>query len=105
MAITVTYDDYDTVCYSNQHNIIKLIEHSIGFSVQININTQNIQQVANSVNNMTATVNDLAMRVDLLERSDAVTARRLDAVYNFTPDFDMSVTGVIIDNLRKGLIP
>lgn len=45
MAISITFDDYDTVCYSNQHNIMQLIQHSVGLSVEINLNSSAIQLI------------------------------------------------------------
>lgn len=40
--LEITFANFDTVCYSNQHNIIELIKHMVGVAVQININTQGI---------------------------------------------------------------
>lgn len=98
MAINISFGDYDTVCYSNQHNIIELIRHSVGLSIEVNINAENIQ-------NAEQKNSELEQRITELELGFNKLASRLDAVYNFTPRFDSSVTGVIIDNLRKGILP
>lgn len=55
MPIVISYDDFDTVCYSNQHNIIELIKHSIGFSVDININAGNIANLNTRVDQVEQT--------------------------------------------------
>lgn len=52
MAITLTFEDFDTVCYSNQHNIIELINSSVGLAIQINLNETNITAVQNQANQL-----------------------------------------------------
>lgn len=36
MAIDISFADYDTVCYNLQHNVMELIKHSVGLSIEIN---------------------------------------------------------------------
>lgn len=60
MAIEITFQDFDTVCYSNQHNIIQLIKNSVGLSVEVNINSANISQVQSTVDQVQSDVADAA---------------------------------------------
>lgn len=52
MAINITFADYDTVCYSNQHNIIELIKNSVGLSVEVNIGLGQAQQALQQVQDL-----------------------------------------------------
>lgn len=45
MAVNISFEDFDTVCYSNQHNIIELINHSVGLSIEINIQSSQIDSI------------------------------------------------------------
>lgn len=100
MALSITFEDFDTVCYSNQHNIMQLINGTVQISlslIDIDIQLGNMQQ---EIDNIPA---DLEERIAGLERGFDRLAKRLDAVYNFTSPFDESVTGVKITNLEKGI--
>lgn len=92
MAVNITFEDFDTVCYSNQHNIMQLINSAVNISVSL-------IDIENKVDEIPA---DLSDRIDALERAFNKLANRLDAVYNFDPPFDTSVTGVKITNLEGG---
>lgn len=92
MAVNLTFADFDTVCYSNQHNIMQLINGA----VQISVSLINLEHKVDDI------PQDLEARIDALERAFNTIARRLDAVYNFTSPFNESVTGVKITNLENG---
>lgn len=92
MAVNLTFADFDTVCYSNQHNIMQLINGA----VQISVSLINLEQKVDDI------PQDLESRIAALEDAFNALARRLDAVYNFTSPFDDSVTGVKITNLENG---
>ena len=88
MALNISFEDYDTVCYSTQYNIIQLIKHSVGISVQVDINTGSIdniggqifgilddiaglrdqlQQATTEAGNTANSLNSLVLRVNKLE--------------------------------------
>lgn len=50
MPIDIKFTDFDTVCYSNQHNIIELIRRAVGLSIEVNINAGNISGLSSKVN-------------------------------------------------------
>lgn len=52
MPISITFGDFDTVCYSNQHNIIQLIKSAVGFSVEINVVSGKVDKVEQDVSNL-----------------------------------------------------
>lgn len=93
MAVSITFEDFDTVCYSNQHNIMQLINGAVNVSISLIDLEQKVDQIPA----------DLEDRIDALERAFNRIAKRLDAVYNFEPPFDSSVTGVKITNLENGV--
>lgn len=49
MSIEISFDNFDTMCYSNQHNIIELINRAVAMGLQININIQNIDKNTASI--------------------------------------------------------
>lgn len=59
MPINISFNDYDTVCYSNQHNIIELIKNSVGISVEINIQSSAIQQIQADIPEILQALKDL----------------------------------------------
>lgn len=44
MAVNVTFADFDTVCYNLQYNVMQLIKHCVGISIEINTSENNFQQ-------------------------------------------------------------
>lgn len=57
--LNISYDDFDTVCYNLQHNIIELIEHVIGISLEVNINIGNVQNLQQLVDSLNAQVQNM----------------------------------------------
>lgn len=49
MAFDLSFSDFDTVCYNNQHNIIQLINKCVGLTVEFNLALVNITQLQDSV--------------------------------------------------------
>lgn len=55
-----TYDDFDTVCYSKQHNIIQLIKYQVEMSDAISALQGQVNGMQSSVGDLADSVNDLA---------------------------------------------
>lgn len=49
MEIEISYGDFDTVCYSNQHNIMELIKQAVNMGLQININIGDIASAKSEI--------------------------------------------------------
>lgn len=58
MALDINYGDFDTVCYSNQHNIIELIKHAVAIGIQINLNIADIGNINQELNKVKQDVED-----------------------------------------------
>ena len=56
MAINITFNDFDTVCFSNQHNIIQLINHAVHDALLL---TTNLNQRLSSVERRVTAIEDL----------------------------------------------
>ena len=86
MPLEINWKDFDTVCYSTQHNIMQLIKHAISIGVQVNINIDNIQNVQDQLQtvgqeghdafllaqNLNERVSDLETRVTAMWSNDAL---------------------------------
>ena len=59
MAINITFGDYDTVCYSSQHNIIELIKHSVSISIEINNVQSDIEDIDKNINDMKQEIEEI----------------------------------------------
>lgn len=59
MAINITFGDFDTVCYSSQHNIIELIKHSVGISIEINNVQSDIEDIDKNINDMKQEIEEI----------------------------------------------
>lgn len=97
MPINISFGDFDTVCYSNQHNIIELINGAVNISISFNAieaNIDSINQQLEAFGEAIAAINqdihDLNLRIDAY-------AQRLENVYNFSGTFPDSITGKKIE--------
>ena len=88
MPLIITWGDYDTVCYSNQHNIIQLIQHSISIGDTINSITATIQDILDKIANggSDQDIHDLQLLVENLNVRLSAVERQLSALINGTPD-------------------
>lgn len=121
MAISINFADFDTVCYSNQHNIIELIKHAVGISIEINtmatdiltaLTTANealrrLQELIDQLYNSGGAggggpgqIGELQQLVEILRDQTNDLNLRMNSVYEFSFDFRNSVTGSIINNLQ-----
>lgn len=121
MAINITFDDFDTVCYSNQHNIIELIHRAVGISVEINILDGNVTEALNQANqannNVTNLYNQLynsggaggggpgdigilQQLVDIMREQLNDLNTKMNDVYNYSFNFRESGTGRVIRDLE-----
>lgn len=79
MPLSISFGDFDTVCYSNQHNIIELINHAISITAEINIVTQKVEDLSSLSND----VSDLAGNVqDILDLISDVLGNVQDIAQN-----------------------
>ncbi len=103
MAIDITFNNFDTVCYSNQHNIIELINQAVNLGLQVNINISNIQQVQSDVGEAAQEAHDAnLLATNLNERMSAVELR-VNAMWGDTPLFNGSSLGARIKDIEDRL--
>lgn len=121
MALNISFEDYDTVCYSTQYNIIQLIKHSVGISVQVDINTGSIdniggqifgilddiaglrdqlQQATTEAGNTANSLNSLVLRVNKLE-TDLAKLRSEYDLFAYAVTQDLSGLGQRITALEN----
>lgn len=67
MPLNITFADFDTVCYSTQYNIMQLIKHCVGITVQVNVNESSINNVFGQVNGLIQEVEDLIKQLEELK--------------------------------------
>lgn len=83
MAINITFQDFDTVCFSNQHNIIQLINNAVGISIEINL-TQgqiaNLQSQLNDVSDKAQEGHDALLLTTNLNQRLGSVERRVTAI-------------------------
>ena len=99
MPLEISYGDFDTVCFSNQHNIIELINHVINMGVQININIGSIENLQNDlsdvkedVENGTEDIDDIARRLNSLQLDLNDLERHLTVLTQEYNTFSYAVT-------------
>ena len=88
--LEISYDDFDTTCYSIQHNLIKLIEHAINIGVQVNINTGNIEQAEQKIEEAGTEAHDAYLLAQNLNERMTAVETRLNAIWNDTALFKSS---------------
>lgn len=86
MPISINFSDFDTVCYSKQHNIIQLINKSVGIGIEINLHAGQISKLEGDVTTLTTTTNQLAGTVNSLTLNVNSVSRDLEKL---TSDFNV----------------
>lgn len=94
--ITIDFTDFDTMCYSSQHNIIQLIEKCVGIGIEINIVINDVQAAKDKADQAFEqaglTQNSLVLtnnRVDRLNEDIENTNKLISALEGgWSTDFD-----------------
>lgn len=72
--INLSFEQFDTVCYNLQHNIMELIKGSVNLSIEINTVGSQVNQLQQSVTD----IEDNIGNVDLRDLRNAVRDLRTD---------------------------
>lgn len=112
--LEISYKDFDTVCYSVQHNIEQLIKHAVAIGVQININIGDLDNLKGKVDDMqqdiddnTADNNDTAGKLNsltvLVNAMDTqLTKLQQDFnTFNYAVTTDLGILKNRVDELEK----
>lgn len=106
MALNITFADFDTVCYSNQHNIIELIKHCVGIGIEVNINGAAIGNLENKVENVEQAAQEghdaLLLAKNLNERVSALETR-VTAIWTNSTLFQSCPLGARIQDIEDKL--
>lgn len=101
--LEISFDSFDTVCYSVQHNLMELIKHTVAIGAQVNINIgtldslqaiiqqiqELIEQLQNSSGDTAGQLNSLVLTVNEIERRLSKIERDYDTFkYAVTNDLD-----------------
>lgn len=89
--INLSFADFDTVCYSNQHNIIELIKHCVGFSVQINMNTQALDAVNTALTNVNNLIQQLQTQINNMNNSQGGQQNSITQLQNNITRLDSKI--------------
>lgn len=107
--LNITFSDFDTACYNLQHNVIELIKHCVGISVQVDLNTGKIDEVDQKVTglyqiqlNMQATLEDMVKTMGLLNEALSKTNGQLTILQADIDDLwnQYSATKIKVGNLE-----
>lgn len=81
--IDVSFADFDTACYNLQHNVIELIKHTVGISIEINSNEQKIEQELADLRNIDQGLYDIINNiVDAMRTTDTILTQINDVLYD-----------------------
>lgn len=101
MAITITFDDYDTVCYSSLHNLIKLIEHSVGLSVEVNITSDKVDSMKADVDSAAQEAHDAFLLSQNLNVRVSTNTANINHILDYDGTFLNSELGQQILDMNK----
>lgn len=87
MAISITFDDFDTVCYGSRDNIIKLINHIVGLSIDINITISSINNQLEEISAKADEGHDAFLLVENLNTRVSSVERRVKSIEEMDPAF------------------
>ena len=105
MAILeISFDDFDTTCYSIQHNLIKLIEHAVAIGVQVNINTGDIESVRQEAQQAAGEGHDAMLLATSLNERTSALETRMTAIWENNPLFQSSMLAKRIDELEDRIV-
>lgn len=49
MALNISFGDFDTVCYDLQYNVMQLVKHCIGITIEINTQEEAVNTKLNEL--------------------------------------------------------
>lgn len=102
--LEISYDDFDTTCYSVQHNLIQLINHAVSIGVQVNINTGDIESVKNTAEEAGQEGHDAMLLATNLNTRTSALETRMTAIWENNPLFQTSKLAQRIDELEDRIV-
>lgn len=104
MALNISFGDFDTVCYSNQHNIIELINHAVGISIEINLTQGQVDQLRTDLDTVADQAqegHDAKLLAENLNTRVSSNTYWIEQIRDDGPAFINTTLGQVIDDLER----
>lgn len=104
MAIEIKFGDFDTVCYSSQHNIIELINNAVGISIEINLTQSQVSSLADQLQTVADQAqegHDAKLLAENLNTRVSSNTYWIEQMRDDGPAFQTTTLGGVIDDLFR----